>query len=122
MASEDGLPRLHLYVLFLAWLNSSDGERVGIGLVAVNAVVFLAWQIRLPAVRLFMYEHFTHHPLSGRTYTLQSSVFSHAVSYYYYYCGSPSPTKDVQDLRPESRSKPVNKICSPKVFSTSAST
>ena len=24
------------------WLNSSDGERVGMGLVAVNAVVFLA--------------------------------------------------------------------------------
>lgn len=52
------------------WLNSSDGEWVSMGLVAVNAVIFLAWQIRLPAVRLFMYEHVTHHPLSGRTYTV----------------------------------------------------
>lgn len=62
------------------WLNYSDGERVGIGLLAVNAIVFLAWQIPLPAVQFFMVKHFMHHPLSGRSYTLLTSMFSHQVS------------------------------------------
>jgi hypothetical protein len=65
------------------WLNSSDGERVALGLVAVNTIVFLAWQIPLPAMRLFMVKHFMHHPLSGRSYTLLTSVFSHMVSCLY---------------------------------------
>lgn len=62
------------------WLNASDGERVALGLVAVNTVVFLAWQIPLSAVRFFMVKHFMHHPLSGRSYTLLTSAFSHMVS------------------------------------------
>lgn len=62
------------------WLNTSDGERVALGLVAVNTVVFLAWQIPLPAVRFYMTKHFMHHPLSGRSYTLLTSTFSHMVS------------------------------------------
>jgi rhomboid-like protein len=65
------------------WLNSSDGERAAIGLVAVNTLVFLAWQIPLPAARFFMVKHFMHHPLSGRSYTLLTSVFSHMVSYFH---------------------------------------
>jgi hypothetical protein len=64
------------------WLNYSDGERLGLGLVAVNTVVFLAWQIPLPAARFFMVKHFMHHPLSGRSYTLLTAVFSHMVSYF----------------------------------------
>jgi rhomboid-like protein len=63
------------------WLNSSDGERAAMGVVAINTIVFLAWQIPLPAVRFFMVKHFMHHPLSGRSYTLLTSVFSHMVSY-----------------------------------------
>jgi hypothetical protein len=62
------------------WLNASDGERVALGLVALNTIVFLAWQIPLPAVRFFMVKHFMHHPLSGRSYTLLTSTFSHMVS------------------------------------------
>ena len=65
------------------WINYSDGQRVGVSLVAANAMVFLAWQIPVPAMRFFMVKHFMHHPLSGRSYTLLTSVFSHMVSYYY---------------------------------------
>ena len=63
------------------WVNYSDGERVGVGLIAANTIVFLAWQIPLPAMRFFMVKHFMHHPLSGRSYTLLTSVFSHMVSH-----------------------------------------
>ena len=60
---------------------SSDGERVALGLVGVNMVVFLAWQIPLPAMRIFMVKRVIHNPLSGRSYTLLfTSAFSHLVS------------------------------------------
>jgi hypothetical protein len=62
------------------WLNTSDGERVALGLVGVNMVVFLAWQIPLPTVRIFMVKLFIHNPLSGRSYTLLTSTFSQVVS------------------------------------------
>ena len=64
------------------WINNSDGERVALSLIAANAIVFLAWQIPLPAVRFFMAKHFMHHPLSGRSYTLLTAVFSHMVSHF----------------------------------------
>ena len=53
------------------WINFSDGERVGMGLVTV------------PVVRLFMVKHFIHHPLSGRSYTMLTSAFSHMVSLFH---------------------------------------
>ena len=84
------------------WINYSDGERVGVGLIAANMIVFLAWQVPLPAMRFFMVKHFMHHPLSGRSYTLLTSVFSHMVSYSDCF---PLCRRHEIDLRPESRSR-----------------
>jgi hypothetical protein len=70
-----------VYAKVKEWLlNMDEGRRVGAGITALNAVVFLAWQIPHPAARAFMTRHFTHHPLSGKYYTMLTSCFSHAVS------------------------------------------
>jgi len=58
-----------------SWLAMPEGKRTCYGITAINAFVFLAWQI--PRLRPFMHRHFTHHPLSGKSYTLLTSMFSH---------------------------------------------
>jgi len=68
---------LHSYArLAEMYLNASEGRRAGYGLAAVNVGIWVAWQI--PILRPFMMTHFTHHPLSGKTYTMLTSLFSHA--------------------------------------------
>ncbi|KAK3080946.1 hypothetical protein LTS18_011679 [Coniosporium uncinatum] len=59
------------------WIRKRDEERATLVLIGMNAVPFLAWRVPLPAVQGFMYRHFMHSPLSGRSYTLLTSVFSH---------------------------------------------
>lgn len=54
-------------------LNTTEGARVCYGLAATHGLVWLAWQI--PRLDPFMTRHFTHHPLSGLSYTLLTSVF-----------------------------------------------
>jgi rhomboid-like protein len=59
---------LHSYArLAEMYLNASEGRRAGYGIAAVNVGIWVAWQI--PVLRPFMMAHFTHHPLSGKTYT-----------------------------------------------------
>jgi len=41
----------------------------------VNTAIYLVWKI--PRLAPFMTRTFTHHPLSGRSYTLLTSMFSH---------------------------------------------
>ncbi|TFY52171.1 hypothetical protein EVG20_g10675 [Dentipellis fragilis] len=53
----------------------ADGERAAYWITAVNVCVWLAWKV--PRLRPFMYAHFMHDPLSGKAYTLLTSVFSH---------------------------------------------
>ncbi|KAH9962669.1 hypothetical protein BC827DRAFT_1129904 [Russula dissimulans] len=68
---------LHSYArLAEMYLNASEGRRAGYGIVAINVGVWVAWQI--PILRPFMMSHFTHHPLSGKTYTMLTSMFSHS--------------------------------------------
>ncbi|KAN0115620.1 hypothetical protein V8E52_006739 [Russula decolorans] len=68
---------LHSYArLAEAYLNASEGRRAAYGIAAVNVGIWAAWQI--PVLRPFMMAHFTHHPLSGKTYTMLTSVFSHS--------------------------------------------
>ncbi|THH11871.1 hypothetical protein EW146_g7905 [Bondarzewia mesenterica] len=68
---------LYTYAKFgEAYITSTEGRRVGWGLCAVNTAVWIAWQI--PRLRPFMHLHFTHNPLSGRTYTMLTSMFSHS--------------------------------------------
>ncbi|EJU03596.1 hypothetical protein DACRYDRAFT_64551 [Dacryopinax primogenitus] len=56
-------------------LNSSDGRRAAASIVCLNAAIFMGWQI--PILRHFMASHFLHSPLSGKSYTLLTSAFSH---------------------------------------------
>ncbi|KAG8904377.1 hypothetical protein FRC00_014003 [Tulasnella sp. 408] len=63
-------------ILANSWLWAGEGGRVAYGITAINAGVFLAWCI--PRLRPFMSRHFTHNVLSGKTYTMLTSVFSHA--------------------------------------------
>ncbi|KAI0280066.1 hypothetical protein BC826DRAFT_1077503 [Russula brevipes] len=68
---------LHSYArLAEMYLNASEGRRVGYSIAAVNVGIWVAWQI--PVLRPFMMTHFTHHPLSGKTYTMLTSMFSHS--------------------------------------------
>ena len=65
---------LHAYArLAETYLNASEGRRAAYGIAAVNVVIWVAWQI--PVLRPFMMTHFTHHPLSGKTYTMLTSMF-----------------------------------------------
>ena len=65
---------LHSYArLAEMYLNASEGRRAGYGIAAVNVGVWVAWQI--PILRPFMMAHFTHQPLSGKTYTMLTSMF-----------------------------------------------
>jgi len=68
---------LHSYArLAEMYLNASEGRRAGYGIAAINVGIWVAWQI--PVLRPFMMSHFTHSPLSGKTYTMLTSVFSHS--------------------------------------------
>ena len=65
---------LHSYArLAEMYLNASEGRRAGYGIAAVNVGIWIAWQI--PVLRPFMMSHFVHHPLSGKTYTMLTSMF-----------------------------------------------
>ncbi|OJT07172.1 Presenilins-associated rhomboid-like protein, mitochondrial [Trametes pubescens] len=61
--------------VFQPILNASEGKRMCWAIGAVNCAVFLAW--RVPRWNAFMMRSFTHNPLSGRSYTLLTSTFSH---------------------------------------------
>jgi rhomboid-like protein len=68
---------LHSYArLAEMYLNASEGRRAGYGIAAVNVGIWVAWQI--PILRPFMMTHFTHQPLSGKIYTMLTSMFSHS--------------------------------------------
>ncbi|KXS20509.1 rhomboid-domain-containing protein [Gonapodya prolifera JEL478] len=57
------------------WDRLSKSDRTVGGIVAVNTIVFLAWQVK--SLETFMANNFLHHPLSGRSFTLLTSAFSH---------------------------------------------
>ncbi|KAA1478986.1 hypothetical protein DENSPDRAFT_845985 [Dentipellis sp. KUC8613] len=53
----------------------SDGWRAAMLITGVNIAVWLAWKV--PRLQPFMRTHFRHDPLSGKVYTMLTSVFSH---------------------------------------------
>ena len=59
------------------WATTLSPYHATYTVIAFNTLVFLAWRIPTPAVQSFMTRHFTHQPLSGKSYTLLTSVFSH---------------------------------------------
>ncbi|KAI0946945.1 hypothetical protein AcV7_009521 [Taiwanofungus camphoratus] len=56
-------------------LDMSEGRRVAWFIATINGAVYIAWQF--PRLKPFMTRHFTHDPLSGLSYTLLTSMFSH---------------------------------------------
>jgi len=58
-----------------SYLNAREGRRLCWKICLLNTAVWVAWQ--LPKLQQFMRHSFTHHPLSGLSYTLLTSVFSH---------------------------------------------
>ncbi|RPD52648.1 rhomboid-domain-containing protein, partial [Lentinus tigrinus ALCF2SS1-7] len=61
--------------VFQPILNATEGKRMCWAIGAVNCVVWLAW--RVPRWGPVMMRSLAHNPLSGRSYTLFTSMFSH---------------------------------------------
>ncbi|KAH7922601.1 rhomboid-domain-containing protein [Leucogyrophana mollusca] len=57
------------------YLDATEGRRMCWMICGANAAVYLAWKI--PRLGPVMNRSFTHHPLSGLSYTLLTSMFSH---------------------------------------------
>ncbi|KAG1764054.1 hypothetical protein EDD22DRAFT_1049945 [Suillus occidentalis] len=58
-----------------SYLDAPEGRRLCWLICGVNTAIYLVWKI--PRLAPFMNRSFTHHPLSGRSYTLLTSMFSH---------------------------------------------
>lgn len=58
------------------YLQASEGRRIAWTIGTVTFGIWAAWQI--PRFAPFMAKHFPHSPLSGKTYTLMTSVMSHS--------------------------------------------
>jgi rhomboid-like protein len=61
----------------------STTDKIIWGIIGINTVVFLAWQIPNPRVYMFMNKHFVHHYLSKKPYTLLTSSFSHSELFHF---------------------------------------
>ncbi|KAF9351733.1 hypothetical protein BGX34_000390 [Mortierella sp. NVP85] len=64
-----------LFMMRSRWMELSSGERTIWTIIGLNSVVFAAWQV--PRLLPFMNKWFLHHPASGRSITLLTSMFSH---------------------------------------------
>ncbi|KAF8938957.1 Rho- GTP-binding protein RhoN [Haplosporangium gracile] len=64
-----------LFMMRSRWMELSPGERTVWSLIAINSVVFGAWQV--PRWGPFMQKWFMHDPSSSRSITLLTSMFSH---------------------------------------------
>lgn len=56
-------------------VDAKEGRRVCWTIAAVNTGIWVLWQI--PRFRPFMQASFSHSPLSGKSYTMLTSIFSH---------------------------------------------
>ncbi|KAF9926138.1 Rho- GTP-binding protein RhoN [Linnemannia zychae] len=64
-----------IFMVRSRWMELSPGERTVWSLIAINSVVFGAWQV--PRWAPFMQKWFMHDPSSSRSITLLTSMFSH---------------------------------------------
>lgn len=55
------------------YLALPEATRTCYAITTVNTLVFLAWKV--PRLQGAMMRHFLHDPLSGRSYTLLTSMF-----------------------------------------------
>lgn len=58
-----------------------ESKMTVLSIVAINTAVFLAWQ--LPPLRQAMGRNFLHNPLSGKSYTMLTSMFSQATLWHF---------------------------------------
>jgi rhomboid-like protein len=63
------------------WNSLNDSTKTIAILMGINTIIFGMWKI--PPLRVVMYEYFVHNPLSGRSFTLLTSVFSHEAFWHY---------------------------------------
>jgi rhomboid-like protein len=59
------------------YLDTTDARRVCWKICAINGFIWLAW--KLPRLRNFMAVNFMHHPRSGLSYTLLTSMFRYVL-------------------------------------------
>lgn len=60
-------------ILANTYLALPEATRTCYAITAVNTLIFFAWKV--PRLQGFMIRHFLHDPLSGRSYTLLTSMF-----------------------------------------------
>ncbi|KAG6832660.1 hypothetical protein H0H87_000842 [Tephrocybe sp. NHM501043] len=63
--------------------NSSEGKRLCWKICLFNAAIWVAWKVKRFQAPMML--RFTHHPLSGLSYTLFTSMFSHK-SFFHLLC------------------------------------
>src|SRR6266542_1727144 len=63
------------------WNSLSDSTKTIAVLIGINTFIFGMWQI--PHLKPVMNRYFVHNPLSGRSFTLLTSVFSHEAFWHY---------------------------------------
>jgi rhomboid-like protein len=59
------------------YADASEGKRLCWKICALNAGVWVAWKIK--SLKPFMVRSFMHHPLSGLSYTLLTSMFRYEI-------------------------------------------
>lgn len=62
-------------ILIIKFKTQTDAQKLVNGLILLNGLVFAAWQV--PAFSRYMTRYWAHDPLSGRSFTLLTSTFSH---------------------------------------------
>ncbi|KAL0955133.1 hypothetical protein HGRIS_004046 [Hohenbuehelia grisea] len=68
------LTNIHVTVA-QTYLDNNEGKRICWKICLLNAAVFVAW--KFSRLQPGMFVRFTHHPLSGLSYTLLTHMFSH---------------------------------------------
>ena len=74
-----GIPMIDSAVLALAnkWYRTDEATRTSAGIIVACSVVWAAWHVK--RWQPHMWKWWAHQPLSGRSTTLLTSVFSHVV-------------------------------------------
>ncbi|GBB99501.1 hypothetical protein RclHR1_03540020 [Rhizophagus clarus] len=63
------------------WNSLSDSTKTIAILIGINTIIYGMWQFH--PLRVVMNNYFVHNPLSGRSFTLLTSMFSHEVFWHY---------------------------------------
>ncbi len=66
------ITKIHVTVA-QTYLDNNEGKRICWKICLLNAAVYAAWKFK--RFQPFMNIRFMHHPLSGRSYTLLTSMF-----------------------------------------------